>query len=59
MMKKYEVIVDLFESNVLTIEARDEDDAKDIAEIDGWSLHEGDPHHVEVKVFCIKEVNDE
>ena len=55
-MKKYEVLVHIVESHVLTIEAKDEDEAEDLAESDGC---DNEPHHTEVKVVSIKEVNDE
>ena len=53
-MKKYEVLVDIVESHVLTIEAEDEFEAEDLAESDGC---DNEPHHTEVKVVSIKEVN--
>tara|TARA_R100001509_G_scaffold5686_1_gene3390 strand:- start:443 stop:619 length:177 start_codon:yes stop_codon:yes gene_type:complete len=55
-MKKYEVLVDIVESHVLTIEAIDEFEAEDVAESDGC---DNEPHNTEVKVVSIKEVNDE
>ena len=55
MMKKYEVLVDIVESHVLTIEAKDEFEAEDLAESDGC---DNEPHNTEVKVVSIKEVND-
>tara|TARA_R100000231_G_C5305863_1_gene158968 strand:- start:275 stop:442 length:168 start_codon:yes stop_codon:yes gene_type:complete len=55
-MKKYEVLVDVVESHVLTITAKDEFQAEDLAESDGC---DNEPHHTEVKVVSIKQVNDE
>ena len=54
-MKKYEVLVDIVESHVLTIEAKEEFEAEDLAESDGC---DNEPHNTEVKVVSIKEVND-
>ena len=54
-MKKYEVLVDIVESHVLTIEAKDEYEAEDLAESDGC---DNEPHYTEVRVASIKEVND-
>ena len=54
-MKKYEVLVDIVESHVLTIEDIDEHEAEDLAESDGC---DNEPHNTEVKVVSIKEVND-
>ena len=51
-MKKYEVIVDVVESHVLTIEAKDQYEAEELAESDGC---DAEPHHTEVKVISIKE----
>ena len=55
-MKKYEVLVDVVESHVLTIIAKDEYEAENLAESDGC---DNEPHHTEVKVVSIKEVNDD
>ena len=55
-MKKYEVIVDVVESHVLTITAKDEYEAEDLAKSDGC---DNEPHYTEVKVVSIKEVKDE
>ena len=56
MMKKYEVLVDVVESHVLTITAKDEYEAENLAESDGC---DNEPHHTEVKVVSIKEVSDD
>ena len=51
-MIKYEVIVDVVESHVLTIEAKDQYEAEELAENDGC---DNEPHYTEVKVISIKE----
>ena len=55
-MKKYEVIVDVVESHVLTIEAKDQYEAEELAENDGC---DNEPHYTEVKVISIKEKKDD
>jgi hypothetical protein len=55
-MKKYEVIVDVVESHVLTIEAKDQYEAEDLAKSNGC---EAEPHYTEVKVISIKEKKDD
>tara|TARA_Y100000114_G_C11491156_1_gene199913 strand:- start:273 stop:446 length:174 start_codon:yes stop_codon:yes gene_type:complete len=55
-MKKYEVLVDVVKSHVLTITAKDEYKAENLAESDGC---DNEPHHTEVKVVSIKEVNND
>ena len=51
-MKKYEFKVDVVESHVLTIEAKDQYEAEELAENDGC---DNEPHYTEVKVISIKE----
>ena len=55
-MKKYEVIVDVVESHVLTIEAENEYAAEKLAENNGC---DNEPHYTEVKVISIKENKDD
>ena len=55
-MKKYEVLVDVVESHVLTITAKDECEAEDLAKSDGC---DNEPHYTEVRVVSIKEANNE
>ena len=55
-MKKFEILVDVVESHVLTITAKDEYEAENLAESDGC---DNEPHHTEVKVVSIKEVSNE
>ena len=55
-MKKYEVIVDVVESHVLTIEAKDQYEAEELAENNNY---DNEPHYTEVKVISIKEKKDD